>query len=206
VLTIGGALGVLPGAALGDTARGTGDHAASTASDRSTTESPASGESPAGQGDSGGWLTVEPRDDTPSRTPSGEALPAMSGHGRRIVYDISDQRVWLVDHDNVVERTYPVSGGLHDNLSPDAYEVYSMSRHAVSFNNQETMNYMVRFARGSTAPIGFHDIPVYDDGKPAQRRSDLGTPQSAGCIRQWKSDAKALYRFADVGTTVVVTS
>ncbi|MGH3500547.1 MAG: L,D-transpeptidase, partial [Nocardioidaceae bacterium] len=32
----------------------------------------------------------------------------------------------------------------------------------------------------------------------------LGTPQSDGCIRQWIKDAKALWGFAPVGTTVVV--
>ena len=37
-----------------------------------------------------------------------------------------------------------------------------------------------------------------------QGHDDLGTPQSHGCIRQWRPDAKALWRFAPVGTEVVV--
>ena len=36
--------------------------------------------------------------------------------------------------------------------------------------------------------------------------SELGTPLSHGCIRQWRPDAKALWDFAPVGTEVVVVA
>jgi lipoprotein-anchoring transpeptidase ErfK/SrfK len=62
----------------------------------------------------------------------------------------------------------------------------------------------VRFAHGENAAIGFHDIPV-DEGEPVQGLDDLGTPLSHGCVRQARPDAKALWRFAPVGSTVVVT-
>jgi lipoprotein-anchoring transpeptidase ErfK/SrfK len=39
-----------------------------------------------------------------------------------------------------------------------------------------------------------------------QSRRQLGTPQSAGCIRQARPDARAMWRFASEGTTVVVTA
>ena len=64
---------------------------------------------------------------------------------------------------------------------------------------------MVRFAHGPNAAIGFHDIPVLDGAK-VQTRDQLGTPQSHGCIRQLRADAKALWDFAPVGTTVVVVA
>lgn len=134
-----------------------------------------------------------------------EALPPRSGRGKRVVFDISDQRVWLVDADGDVRRTYLVSGSLTDNLKPGTYEVYSTSRHAVGIDDSGTMQYMVRFAHGKRAAIGFHDIPV-DDGKRVQTRAELGTPQSHGCIRQARPDARALWYFAIVGTTVVVTA
>jgi lipoprotein-anchoring transpeptidase ErfK/SrfK len=76
----------------------------------------------------------------------------------------------------------------------------------VSFDGRETMRFMVRFASGRNAPIGFHDIPRRPDGSLVETRTELGTPQSAGCIRQWGPDAKALWRFAPVGTSVVVTA
>ncbi len=134
-----------------------------------------------------------------------EALPVDSGSGKRVVFDISSQRVWLVDEEDRVRRTYLVSGSVTDILEPGSYEVYSTSRHAVGVDDSGTMEYMVRFAHGRNAPIGFHDIPV-DDGTLAQSRDQLGTPQSHGCVRQWRPDARALWEFAPVGTQVVVTT
>ena len=130
-------------------------------------------------------------------------LPADSGKGRRAVFDMSAQRVWIVDSDEEVERTYLVSGSLLDNLDPGTYSVYSRSRNAVGVDDSGTMEYFVRFTQGDNAAIGFHDIPV-KDGEPLQTRSQLGTPLSHGCIRQWRPDARALWRFAPVGTKVVV--
>jgi cephalosporin-C deacetylase-like acetyl esterase len=89
--------------------------------------------------------------------------------------------------------------------STGTYEVYSTSRHAIGIDDSGTMQFMVRFAHGERAAIGFHDIPV-DDGKRVQTRAELGTPQSHGCIRQARPDARALWSFAIVGTTVVVTA
>ena len=132
-------------------------------------------------------------------------VPVDSGEGRRVVFDMSAQRVWLVGGSGAVRRTYPVSGSVEDNLEPGTYEVYSRSMRAWGINDSGTMKYMVRFAHGDTAAIGFHDIPV-KDGEHVQSPSDLGTPQSHGCIRQWRPDAKALWDFAPLGTTVVVVA
>lgn len=132
-------------------------------------------------------------------------VPADSGEGRRVVFDMSAQRVWLVRADESVQRSYLVSGSIYDNLDAGAYEVYSRSRHATGIDDSGTMRFMVRFAHGDRAAIGFHDLPV-DDGRLVQTREQLGTPLSHGCIRQWRPDARALWRFAPVGTPVVVTT
>ncbi|GAB6983964.1 L,D-transpeptidase [Nocardioides pyridinolyticus] len=134
------------------------------------------------------------------------ALPARSGTGRRVVFSESRQRVWLVDDATDVRRTYLVSGSTLDNLDPGTYEVYSTSRWAVGIDDSGVMEYFVRFTRGpSGAAIGFHTIPT-KDGAPLQTKQELGTPQSHGCIRQRTPDAIALWDFAPVGTTVVVTA
>jgi lipoprotein-anchoring transpeptidase ErfK/SrfK len=138
-------------------------------------------------------------------TPADVALPPGSGTGRRVVFDISAQRVWIVGSAGKVQRTYPVSGSRGDNLDPGHYEVYSRSRHAVSYTYEETMQYMVRFATGDNAAIGFHDIPVDEQGDPVQTRAQLGQQLSSGCVRQARPDAIAMWRFADIGTPVVVT-
>jgi lipoprotein-anchoring transpeptidase ErfK/SrfK len=131
-------------------------------------------------------------------------LPTDSGSGRRVVFDIGRQRVWLVQPGHRVVRTYAVSGSVYPNLAPGTYEVYSRSPTAVGIDDSGTMKYMVRFAHGDNAAIGFHDIPVLN-GKKVQTRDQLGTPLSHGCIRQARPDAKALWRFAPLGTKVVVT-
>ena len=134
------------------------------------------------------------------------AVPADSGSGRRVVFDMSDQHVWLVRADGSAARSYPVSGSVYDNLDPGTYEVYSRSEQAYAFDGSGSMRYMVRFTQGDNAAIGFHDIPVDDAGDKVQTQAELGTPQSHGCIRQWPVDARALWRFAPLGTTVVVTA
>ncbi|VXB13434.1 L,D-transpeptidase [Nocardioides sp. AX2bis] len=141
-------------------------------------------------------VTAEPVEDT--------ALPARSGEGRRVVFSESRQRVWLVGTDGP-QRTYPVSGSVYDNLDPGTYEVYSRSEQAWGIDDSGTMKWFVRFTQGDNAAIGFHDIPV-DDGRKVQGLDELGTPLSHGCIRQRTSDAKALWDFAPLGTTVVVTA
>lgn len=145
---------------------------------------------------------VSPEPSTAPPEPS-TALPEPSGDGKRVVFDISAQRVWLVSAGEKVQRTYLVSGSLTDNLKPGTYSVYSRSRHAIGVDDSGVMQYMVRFAHGNNAAIGFHDIPQLH-GRLLQTRAQLGTPQSHGCVRQWRPDAKALWRFAPVGTTVVV--
>lgn len=139
-------------------------------------------------------------------TPDSTALPARSGGGRRIVYSLSRQRVWLVGASGHVQRSYLVSGKLRD-PAPRAYRVYSTARWTRSAVSPETMRLMVRFTHGRHrgAPIGFHTIPRDRRGHPAQQVSQLGQPMSHGCIRQRWSDALALWRFAHVGTRVVVT-
>ncbi|GAA3826213.1 L,D-transpeptidase [Nocardioides panacisoli] len=145
----------------------------------------------------------------PTATPDSTAdvpLPPASGSGRRIVFSESQQRIWLVDGTGSVLRTYLGSGSVYDNLDPGSYEVYSKSRYAVGVDDSGTMQYFVRFTQGDEgAAIGFHSIPVLD-GQPVQTRAELGTPESHGCIRQALPDAIALWNFAPIGTTVVVTA
>ncbi len=216
MLTMAGVVGLGPGAALGQppsTGHGStasSDGAASRPTQPNATDSSRSTPEATG-GD--GWLTI---DDSPAAgstdgpgtaAGSATALPEESGTGKRVVYDISAQRVWLVGASDRVQRTYLVSGGKDVALlKPGSYQVTSMSRHAVAYNHKSTMNYMVRFASGRHAPIGFHDVPARSDGSLVQSRSELGTPLSSGCIRQWISDARAMWEFAKVDTPVVVTA
>jgi hypothetical protein len=151
-------------------------------------------------------VRATPTPDVVSREQTDElALPADSGQGKRIVFDMSAQRVWLVGADDDVRRTYLVSGSLTDNLHPGSYAVYSRSRWAVGVDDSGTMEFFVRFTQGANAAIGFHSIPT-KNGHLTQTRAQLGSPQSHGCIRQARPDAIRLWNFAPIGTKVVVTA
>jgi len=149
-------------------------------------------------------LTRQDRTRSPRAQQSLEVPPA-SGEDRRVVFDMGAQRVWLVEASGAVRRTYLVSGSLTDNLDAGSYSVYSKSEQAWGIDDSGTMRYMVRFAHGERAAIGFHDIPI-KDGRLVQTQTELGAPQSHGCIRQARPDAQALWRFAPVGTPVVVVA
>ncbi len=139
------------------------------------------------------------------RVTAADLLPGDSGSGRRVVLSEEQQRAWLVGEQGRVRRSYLVSGSVTDNLDPGTYQVYSRSRNAIGIDDSGTMQYFVRFTQGDTgAAIGFHDIPV-NNGSRVQTVDQLGTPTSHGCIRQRTSDAKAMWEFAALGTTVVVT-
>ncbi len=207
VLTVAGQIGLVQGAASAQT----GPAQAGSAATQPTAprSEPKSGDTTSSRKPAGDdWLTFSndpPTSATAQRDDT--SLPKDTGPGKRIVYDISAQRVWLVAASGKVRRTYLVSGGKDPTLlDPGRYAVYSMSREAVSYNHTSTMQYMVRFTTGDHAPIGFHDVPARADASLVQSRDQLGTPLSSGCIRQWVTDARALWEFATIETPVVVTA
>jgi len=131
------------------------------------------------------------------------AIPADSGSGRRIIYSNSDQRVWIIEAGGQIRDSYLVSGRKAV-PNPGTYQVFSKSAIAYAGHDGITMKHMVRFARGRRLAIGFHSIPRYGNGTPMQTEAQLGTYQSAGCVRQADHQAEALYYWAQIGETVVV--
>ncbi len=180
------------------------DPAAFTSSPSSTTADPSAPAPDTTTPDTSG---ATPRESSASSAASADvAVPASSGTGRRVVFSQDRQRVWLLDANDVVKRTYLVSGSVTANLQPGTYSVYSRSRWAVGVEDTGVMQYFVRFTQGPTgAAIGFHTIPTRN-GVPLQTAAQLGTPQSHGCIRQSTPDAVALWSFAPDGTKVVVVA
>ncbi len=137
---------------------------------------------------------------TPPPLPS---IPANSGAGRRIVYSNSGQRIWMINADETIHNSYLVSGKKNDPVA-GTYHVYSKSPKAWAGHAGITMEHMVRFAWGRRLSIGFHAIPHYGNGQPMQEVDELGTYQSAGCVRQRDDLALALYHWTPVGTLVMV--
>jgi peptidoglycan hydrolase-like protein with peptidoglycan-binding domain len=133
-------------------------------------------------------------------------LPADSGAGRRVVYDRAGQRVWAVDDDERIIRSWLVSGSRFSNEEPGTHTVYSRSEMSTAWNGQAWLPQMIRYQQTEIGHIGFHAIPLHvSDDTPYQTTDELGTRLSGGCQRQHNLDAAFLWAFADIGTTVVVT-
>lgn len=132
-------------------------------------------------------------------------LPPNSGTGRRIVFERAGQRVWAVDKDGTIIRSWLVSGSRYNNELPGTHKVYSKSEITTAWNGKAFLKLMVRWLKTDIGAIGFHQIPVHrDDGTVYQTEEELGTRLSGGCQRQAKEDAEFLWKFAKIGTPVVV--
>lgn len=136
---------------------------------------------------------------------AGVPLPRASGTGRRIVYSEKvPQHVWLVDARGCVVRDFKASGR-KDWPLPGTYHVFSKSPTSYSGVYSVRFKWMVRFAHGRAASIGFHTIPTYANGRYTHPASQLGLAVGhGGCVHSTDADALFLYRWAPVGTTVVV--
>jgi lipoprotein-anchoring transpeptidase ErfK/SrfK len=135
--------------------------------------------------------------------PSGPALPPNSGTGRRIVYSNAQQRIWLVEANGLVSHTFLVSGR-HGLPAVGVHHVFMKVPTSPSGNL--TLPWTLKFAWSTSGnPIDIHGIPLRPDGSPIEADSQLGTPLSHGCLRMKQSEAKFVWDWASVGTTVVVT-
>ena len=64
----------------------------------------------------------------------GLPLPENSGSGRRLVYERRGQRVWAVDDDGTIIRSWLVSGSKYSNELPGVHQVYSKSEVSTAWN------------------------------------------------------------------------
>ena len=131
-------------------------------------------------------------------------VPVRSGTGRRIVYANRQQRVWVINEQNEVIRTFLVSGMLGQ-PGKGTFRVFSKS--PTSYSPEfagVTFRFMTRFAIGRNGGnIGFHEIPVRNN-KPMQTVEELGAFKGSGCLRSSTQDAIFIYQWAKIGTKVVV--
>lgn len=140
-----------------------------------------------------------------SSGPDAPPLPPNSGSGRRLVFERSGQRVWAVDENETVIRSWLVSGSKYNNETPGTHKVYSRSEVSTAWNGKAYLYKMVRWLKTDIGAIGFHALPVrVSDNSVYQTEEELGTRLSGGCQRQANLDADFTWEFAQLGTVVVV--
>ncbi len=138
--------------------------------------------------------------------PDAPPLPANSGSGKRVVYDRAGQRVWAVDKNDRVIRSWLVSGSKYNNEVPGKHVVFSRSEVSTAWNGKALLPHMIRYTKTKIGAIGFHGIPRHvSDGSKYEQDTELGTRLSGGCTRQADLDADFMWDFAQIGTTVIVT-
>ncbi|WP_203349602.1 hypothetical protein [Streptomyces sp. S-9] len=123
------------------------------------------------------------------------ALPPRSGLGQRVVYSLRRDRVWLVNDNNTVRRTFGVSPSTVD-PAPGSYRVTSRSG-KVTGSDGVPVEHVVRFASMDGTVIGFS--AAVDGSAPV-----LDPRERTGGIRETRADGTAMWRFATIGRTVVV--
>ncbi|MER6132713.1 hypothetical protein [Streptomyces sp. NPDC001815] len=123
------------------------------------------------------------------------ALPAGSGSGRRVVYSVDDDRVWLVGRGDQVRGTFAVTPGTVD-PPPDTYVVTSRSG-VITGTDGVAVEHVVRFANVDGVAVGFSAAV---DGSAA-------TPdptKKLGGIRESRPNGRAMWEFATIGTKITV--
>lgn len=164
----------------------------------------------------------------PPQTVAPPAVPANSGTGKRVVYSVGQNRVWLVDIVSGKEealRTYTVVAG--SVLTPaDEYRVKGKTvgpqRGGDGLRIENTV--VIGSFNGMTLGFSATDTPLDQvaagnvpapspsatttrkpTGRATATKSPTATakPKNAG-VRETPADGKALFEFVDIGTLVVV--
>ncbi|MEG8281189.1 hypothetical protein [Streptomyces sp. AHA2] len=136
---------------------------------------------------------------TPTPTPTAQEpakVPDGSGTGRRIVYALDDERVWLVDASDATRRTFTVWPGTVD-PDPGTYTISSRNRATTGSDGVE-IEHILYFTAKSGVSVAFSN--AVDGASPPPAASGTQT----GGVRMKKADGTALWAFGTVGTTVVV--
>ncbi|MDQ0991472.1 hypothetical protein [Streptomyces sp. V3I7] len=132
----------------------------------------------------------------PTAPPVEAAVPAASGVGRRVVYSLSQKRVWLVDANDTASRTFKVWPGT---LSPDpgTYAISSRTD-AVTGSDNVQIEHVLYFAVKSGLNVAFSN--AVDGASPPPPEPGA---QTSG-IRMSRAAGTALWKFGSTGTKVAV--
>ncbi|AEW96002.1 MULTISPECIES: L,D-transpeptidase [Streptomycetaceae] len=128
------------------------------------------------------------------RTP---AVPADSGSGKRVVYSLAGKRVWLVEADGHVARTFPVVPGTLA-PAPGTYHVTYRAPQTTG-SDKVAIEHLIVFDVVEGRNIGFS--AAVDGSLPTAQNPGIKT----GGIRERTADGDAMWPFAPKGATVVVT-
>lgn len=132
-----------------------------------------------------------------ARTPEAPPVPEASGTGKRVVYALADRRVWLVDGDEKVVRTYKVAPSSVSPV-PGNYRV-TLRNGKITGSDGVPVEHVVVFGSLGETVIGFS--AALDGSTP-----DASAPRRTGGIRETRKDGAAMWAFAVIGVKVIVVA
>ena len=132
------------------------------------------------------------------------APPEPTAAGRRMVFSLSAQQLWVYDEsDNLLLST--MGSGRRQALY---LEKSPLGTFTVMYKKPRACPNLicrsfVGFHQAYAGVVGFHNIPI-KRGHRTHTVAELGQPRSAGCIHLTDAAIKWLYSWAKVGDTVVM--
>ncbi|MFC7883171.1 hypothetical protein ACFUVV_15025 [Streptomyces sp. NPDC057376] len=134
-----------------------------------------------------------PKETAPAPVPEG------SGTGRRVVYSVGQDRVWLVDASDATRRSFKVWPGTVD-PDPGEYSVGSRRQDPTTGSDGVRIEQIMYFAQEDGVWVAFSN--AVDGSSPPPPVDGVRT----GGIRLPKADGDALWEFGTSGTTVTVVA
>ena len=140
----------------------------------------------------------------PTRAPTLTPVPTDAPFtGKTILVDISDQRVYAYNGGKLVFN-FTASTGRKNLTRPGRYKILDKYPRAYSDPWGFWMPYwMGIYYAGYNLENGFHSLPVLSNGTKIWGNK-MGTPVTYGCVVLMPNDMKKLYRWAGIGTAVVI--
>jgi lipoprotein-anchoring transpeptidase ErfK/SrfK len=147
--------------------------------------------------------------DLPTLTATNASSPTSAppapepGAAKSILVDISDQQVYAYERTKLV-FSFVASTGRNNTTQPGHYRILDKSPNAYSDPWGFWMPYwMGIYYVGYNLENGFHSLPVLSNGAQIWGKQ-IGTPVTFGCVVLRPNDMKQLYKWAGIGTEVVI--
>ena len=124
--------------------------------------------------------------------------------GKKIVIDLSAQRMRIYEHDQLL-HDWVISTGMADSPTHrGTFQILSKEEHAYGSQWDLWMpHFMAIYRAGGDVYNGIHELPILASGQRLWAGA-LGRPASYGCVILGIPQAETLYQWAEVGVIVVI--
>jgi LysM repeat protein len=129
--------------------------------------------------------------------------PTAAGGAKRILVDLSEQHLYAYQGETLVYSFIASTGTWKSPTRTGTFSVLNKLPNAYASTWGLQMPYWMGIYWSGGLQNGIHALPILSSGQQLWA-GYLGTPISYGCIVLGTYEARLLYEWADVGTTVIV--